>query len=94
VNNCIVGYHITGVARHLGYLQRLAVHPDFHGRGIGTALVGDALSWCRRRGCDSVLVNTQEINERAHSLYRLLGFTDEPTGLAVLDFSFAQDYGS
>lgn len=80
----IVGYHIAGVARRLGYLQRLAVHPDFHGRGIGTALVGDALRWCRRRGCDSVLVNTQEINQRAHSLYRHLGFTDEPTGLAVL----------
>jgi GNAT superfamily N-acetyltransferase len=94
VNNRVVGYHITGVARRLGYLQRLAVHPDFHGRGIGTALVGDALSWCRRRGCESVLVNTQEINERAHSLYRLLGFTDEPTGLAVLNFTFAQDYGS
>jgi ribosomal protein S18 acetylase RimI-like enzyme len=80
----VVGYHIAGVARRLGYLQRLAVHPDFHGRGIGSALVGDALRWCRRRGCDSVLVNTQEINQRALSLYRHLGFTDEPTGLAVL----------
>jgi len=80
----IVGYHITGVARRLGYLQRLAVHPEFHGHGIGTALVGDSLRWCRRRGCDSVLVNTQEINQRALSLYRHLGFTDEPTGLAVL----------
>ena len=94
VNNRVVGYHITGVARRLGYLQRLAVHPNFHGRGIGTALVGDALSWCRRRGSESVLVNTQEINERAHSLYRHLGFTDEPTGLAVLDFTFAESCGS
>jgi GNAT superfamily N-acetyltransferase len=94
VDNRVVGYHITGVARRLGYLQRLAVHPNFHGHGIGTALVGDALSWCRRRGCDSVLVNTQEINERAHSLYRHLGFTDEATGLAVLDFTFTESYGS
>lgn len=80
----VVGYHIAGFARRLGYLQRLAVHPEFHGRGIGTTLVGDALRWFRRRGCDSVLVNTQEINQRALSLYRHLGFTDEPTGLAVL----------
>jgi len=90
VNSRVVGYHVAGVARRLGYLQRLAVHPDFHGRGIGTALVGDALSWCRRRGCESVLVNTQEINQRAHSLYRHLGFTDEPTGLAVLDYTFRE----
>lgn len=89
----IVGYHVAGVARRLGYLQRLAVHPDFHGRGIGTALIGDALSWCRRRGCDSVLVNTQEINQRALSLYRHLDFTDEPTGLAVLSHDFDREVG-
>lgn len=86
----VVGYHIAGVARRLGYLQRLAVHPEFHGRGIGTALVGDALRWCRRRGCDSVLVNTQEINQRALALYRHLGFDDEPTGLAVLVATLSQ----
>ena len=90
VNDRVVGYHVAGVARRLGYLQRLAVHPEFHGRGIGTALVGDALRWCRRRGCDSVLVNTQEINQRALSLYRHLGFTDEPTGLAVLNYRIAE----
>lgn len=80
----IVGYHITGVAGHLGFLQRLGVHPDAEGRGIGTALVGDALAWCRRRRCSSVLVNTQESNERARRLYLHLGFDPEPDGLAVL----------
>ncbi|MEX1217760.1 MAG: GNAT family N-acetyltransferase [Acidimicrobiales bacterium] len=86
----IVGYYITGFARRLGYLQRLAVHPQFYSRGIGTALVGDALRWCRHRGCDSVLVNTQEINQRALSLYRHLRFSDEPTGLAVLAVTLPQ----
>ena len=90
VNDRVVGYHVAGMARRLGYLQRLAVHPDVHGHGIGTALIGDALRWCRRRGCESVLVNTQEINQRALSLYRHLGFTDEPTGLAVLDYAFTE----
>jgi ribosomal protein S18 acetylase RimI-like enzyme len=81
----VVGYHVTGRAGTLGYLQRLAVHPHHHGRGIGTALVGDSLDWCRRKGCRSVLVNTQEANERALSLYEHLGFRTEPTGLAVLE---------
>lgn len=81
----VVGYHVTGRAGSLGYLQRLAVHPDWHGQGIGTALVGDALGWCQRRGCVSVLVNTQEANRRALHLYQRLGFAPEPYGLAVLE---------
>jgi ribosomal-protein-alanine N-acetyltransferase len=81
----VVGYHVTGRAGSLGYLQRLAVHPAWHGRGIGTALVGDALAWCQRRGCVSVLVNTQEANRRALTLYERHGFTPEPYGLAVLE---------
>ncbi len=85
VGPTVVGYHVTGRAGSLGYLQRLAVHPDHHGHGIGTALVGDSLDWCRRKGCTSVLVNTQEANRRALSLYEHLGFRAEPSGLAVLE---------
>lgn len=83
----VVGYHVTGVSGRLGYLQRLAVHPDAQGHGIGTALVGDSLLWCARRRAASVLVNTQESNAGALRLYRRLGFADEPTGLAVLALS-------
>jgi GNAT superfamily N-acetyltransferase len=85
LDHTIVGYHVTGRAGTLGYLQRLAVHPEVHGRGLGTALIGDSLDWCARRGCTSVLVNTQEINQRALSLYEHLGFRPEPPGLAVLE---------
>ncbi|MCU0311541.1 MAG: GNAT family N-acetyltransferase [Acidimicrobiales bacterium] len=81
----VVGYHVTGRAGGLGYLQRLAVSPSHDGAGIGTGLVGDALGWCRRRGCTSVLVNTQEANGRALRLYEHLGFRPEPHGLAVLE---------
>jgi ribosomal-protein-alanine N-acetyltransferase len=87
IDGRLVGYHVTGRAGALGYLQRLAVHPDHHGRGIGTALVGDSLDWCRTKGCASVLVNTQEGNRRALSLYEHLGFRPEPSGLAVLELA-------
>lgn len=94
VGGDVVGYHVTGRAGTLGYLQRLAVDPSVHGLGIGTALIGDALHWCRRHGCASVLVNTQEANRRALGLYEHLGFVPEPYGLAVLEHRLGQGTGS
>src|SRR4051794_23602708 len=41
----LAGYAVCGRATDIGYLQRLAVHPDHLRRGIGTALVVDALLW-------------------------------------------------
>ncbi len=80
----VVGYAVTGRAAGIAYLQRLAVDPAHHGRGIGSALVLDALRWARSHHGASILVNTQESNDAAVALYERLGFVREPVGLAVL----------
>jgi GNAT superfamily N-acetyltransferase len=82
-----LGYAVTGRSQRTCYLQRLAVHPDFQHRGLGTALVVDALQWARTRGASTLLVNTQERNQSAYELYLRLGFTPEPDGLQVLRWS-------
>jgi ribosomal protein S18 acetylase RimI-like enzyme len=74
-DNRVTGYAVTGRAGPTGYLQRLAVHPDQHHRGFGTALVLDGLRWARRRGATSTLVNTQMSNS-ALALYQSLGFVE------------------
>ncbi len=85
----VVGYAITGRAGAAGYLQRLAVDPAQHHRGIATALVGDALWWARRHGVNAMLVNTQQANLAALTLYEKLGFVPEEHGLAVLERTLA-----
>ena len=80
----VVGYAVSGRTHRRGYLQRLAVHPDRRGRGLGTALVLDGLKWMRRRGVERAVVNTQLENEDARRLYLRLGFREQPPGLAVL----------
>lgn len=84
VNGAVLGYAVTGRGGPTGFLQRLATHPDAQRRGIGSALVTDALAWCARRHCDQVYVNTQVTNTGALSLYRSLGFTTTATDLVVL----------
>ena len=79
-----VGYAVTGLGEEQGYLQRLAVSPACQRRGVGAALVIDALSWLTRRRAVRVMVNTQVGNEAALGLYLRLGFELEPVRLQVL----------
>jgi GNAT superfamily N-acetyltransferase len=47
-------------------------------------LLQDGLRWLRERGATRALVNTQEHNTRALTLYQHCGFTRLPVGLCVL----------
>jgi ribosomal protein S18 acetylase RimI-like enzyme len=79
-----LGYLVSGRSRRRGFLQRLAVDPEAQRRGIGRALVVDAIAWLAKDGVDEVLVNTQEGNEPALALYQQLGFGRLPEHLLVL----------
>jgi ribosomal protein S18 acetylase RimI-like enzyme len=78
------GYVIGGRGSGTGYVQRLAVHPSARGQGLGRSLVADVLRWMRRRGATRALVNTQQQNTAALSLYQACGFRVLPEGLRVL----------
>ncbi|MGH9188160.1 MAG: GNAT family N-acetyltransferase [Acidimicrobiales bacterium] len=80
----VTGYAVTGRSGHRGFIQRLAVAPTHQNRGIGALLTADGLRWLRRRNADRVMVNTQERNQTALSLYERLGFRRQPGGLVVL----------
>ena len=78
------GYAVCGRSQNRGYVQRLAVHPDFQRTGTGRRLLLDGLHWMRRRGATTAVVNTQTGNEAAFTLYCSVGFREDPIGLSVL----------
>lgn len=94
LDGLVAGYCVTGRAGSRGYLQRLAVVPGAQGRGLGRALVVDALRWLRRRNVTQAVVNTQVGNARAVALYQGLGFRMQPTGLAVLGRTLVREPAS
>lgn len=60
------------------------VDPDYHGRGIGTALLRDALRHASRAGVDRVVSHAEADNERALHVYDKVGFDRlEEDGLVV-----------
>jgi len=80
----VTGYAICGRSGSRGFVQRLAVHPEYQGTGTGRRLLLDGLRWLASRGATTAAVNTQEGNDAALSLYTSTGFREEPVGLSVL----------
>jgi ribosomal-protein-alanine N-acetyltransferase len=85
IDGQVVGYAIAGHAGSPSFLQRLAVHPDMQGQGIGGHLVSDAVEWAMGRRALNMMVNTQVSNQGATALYERLGFVLDPDQLNVLE---------
>jgi mycothiol synthase len=59
----------------LGEIYVIAVHPDFHGHGLGRALTLAGLQSLAERGLEVGMLYVDEDNHSAVGLYRALGFT-------------------
>lgn len=55
-------------------LSRLAVHPDFQGRGVGRQLLAESIAFAHAHDTYRVLLNTPESNQRSRQLYELFHF--------------------
>ena len=75
--NRIVGFALLrskGAAEKVGEIELIAVDPAFHGRGIGKALVAEAIRHYQGQTAE-IQVGTQAKNLRAVGLYTRMGFS-------------------
>ena len=64
------------VTHHVATLA-VAVAADHRGRGIGSALMGEAFAWARGVGIEKLVLSVYPHNTGAIALYRKYGFVDE-----------------
>jgi len=57
-----------------GHLDRIAVHPEYQGRGLGRTTLGFALGTLTVRGARRIGLSTQGDNARSQRMYEHVGF--------------------
>ncbi len=82
----IVGYEMTTANHISAHLARIAIHPDFQHRHIGSNLIKEMFGYFIRKGISQISVNTQSTNFASLALYKSLGF--ELTGETFPVFQF------
>ena len=82
----VLGYQITTSSPFGAHLARLAVQPSSQRKGIGTALVKNAIESVREIGLGTLSVNTQEDNTPSRRLYEILGFQTTGREFPVFEF--------
>ena len=80
----LLGFSIVGVAQSVSYLQRIAVHPEAQGHGVGRALLRASLLWAKTERATTMLLNTQLDNHGAARLYKTERFEALPQHLVLL----------
>ena len=82
----VAAYMIIAASGGVGYLQRIAVHPDWQGRGLGRSLTRIAHNWTRSRGASHLILNTKPGNQPALALYESEGYRVLPDRLELLRY--------
>ena len=84
LNGQLIGSVMVGYEGHRGWLNYVAVLPNYQRQGYGKKLVGKAIVELRKLGCLKVNVQVRKNNPSAIEFYKRHGFKDDNvTGLGM-----------
>ncbi len=73
----VVASAMVGFDGHRGWINYLAVAPEFQGRSFGRQLVQEAERLLAQRGCPKLNLQVRSSNTQAIAFYRKLGYAQD-----------------
>ncbi|UCH21130.1 MAG: GNAT family acetyltransferase [Deltaproteobacteria bacterium] len=77
LGNEVVGTCMAGYEGHRGWINYLAVHPDYRRLGIATIMMKAAEDKLRKMGCPKINVQIRISNQEVIKFYESIGFSDD-----------------
>ena len=77
LDSLLIATVMGGYDGHRGWINYLAVHPDFQGQGYAQQVMENVESEFRKRGCPKINLQIRSGNARVMTFYQKLGFTDD-----------------
>ena len=77
LDSLLIATVMGGYDGHRGWINYLAVHPDFQGQGYAQQVMENVESEFRKRGCPKINLQIRSGNARVMAFYQNLGFTDD-----------------
>jgi ribosomal protein S18 acetylase RimI-like enzyme len=71
-------HKVTPDSNHEAHLAFIGVDPQFQGRGIGKALINEAVRSCRERGMNAIITGVMRRNVRSKAMFIGKGFSEAP----------------
>ncbi len=68
---------MAGYEGHRGWINYLAVAPEFRRQGFGQLMMDEAESRLRKMGCPKVNLQVRRSNARAAEFYRSIGYAED-----------------
>ncbi len=77
LGNSLIATVMGGYEGHRGWINYLAVHPDFRENGYGQEIMNSVETKIREMGCPKINLQIRTGNDKIASFYQKLGFTND-----------------
>jgi ribosomal protein S18 acetylase RimI-like enzyme len=73
----IIATAMAGYEGHRGWVNYLAVEPEFRQQGLGRLIMGEVERRLKDLGCPKVCLQVRRGNEEAAAFYKTIGYSDD-----------------